>query len=508
MEFLEAVATTAGAFVRAWSFFLDPVFVGFMFGGLIIGIIVGILPGIGSLIGVAVFLPFVFFLTPREALPFMLGLMAVAFMGGSITTILLGVPGTSSNTPTLMDGFPMAKKGEAGRALGAAITASGMGSIYTAAFAILMVPLVIPLILWLTSAEMVFIILLGVTMIAVLSRGSMLKGLISGFLGLMVSLIGYHVVTGVTRFTFGSTYLYDGLSLTAVTLGVFAVPEMIKLMVTGGTIAQQAAKIKGMKGVWQGARDVFRHWRLNLRCSVIGYFVGVIPGVGSLVASWVAYGHAKQISKYPELFGTGIVDGVIAPESANDAKEGGALLTTLALGIPGSSIMVLLMGAFIMLGLVPGPEMLTKHLDLSLGMVLVIAVASVIGAVICFTLAPHLARVAYVPGRILVPLVLVIVFLGTFVAKGLLPDLFVVVIFGGLGLLMDRLGYNKPAFILGFVLGALFEKYLFISLMAWGDLFFLRPGSLGLLIVIVAFLAFDPIKNWFGRRSKRGDSKA
>ena len=508
MEFLETLATTAGAFLNAWSFFIDPVYVGFMFGGIIVGIIAGILPGVGSIVGVTLFLPFVFFLTPREAMPFIMGLYSVTFIGGAITTILLGIPGVIGNTATLMDGFPMAKKGEAGRALGVAIMSSGMGSLYTAAFAILMVPLVIPLILALTSAEMVFIILLGLTMIAVLSREDLLKGLISGFLGIWASLIGFHILTGVHRFTFGSLYLYDGLSVVAVTLGLFAVPEMIKLMVTGGTIAQQATKIKGMKEMWRGVRDVFRHWRLNLGCSVIGYIIGVIPGVGSAVASWISYGQAKQFSKHPELYGTGIVDGVIATESANDAREGGALLTTLALGIPGSTHYVLLLGAFIMLGIVPGPELLTTHLELSLSMMLTIAISSVIAAVICLTLAPQLAKIAYVPGRILAPVVLTVIFLGVFAYNQLFPDLFVVVIFGGIGFLLDRLGYNKPAFILGFILGTMFEKYLFISLQAWGDLFFLRPGSLGLLIAIVAFLAFDPIKNWFGRRSKRRDSKA
>ncbi len=508
MGFLEGLGAAGAAFINAWAFFLNPEFVAWMLGGLVLGLLLGIIPGIGAMVGVAIFLPFVFYLTPTQALPFIMGVFSVPCLAGSVTTILLGVPGVVANMATLQDGFPMAKKGEAGRALGAAVTASGMGSIYTAAFAILMVALIIPLVIMITSAEMVFLILLGLTMIAVLSRGSMLKGLISGFLGILVGLIGWHVITGVSRFTFDNLFLYDGLSIIPVGLGLFALPEMVNLIVRGGSIAQQAAEIKGMKQVWRGVKDVFHHWKLNLGCSLLGYTIGVLPGVGGSVASWVSYAQAKQFSKHPELFGTGIVEGVIAPESGNDAKEGGALLTTLALGIPGSSSLVLLLAALVMLGFAPGPQMLTEHLDLSLALVLVIAVASVIGAVICLTAAPYLAKVAYIPGRILVPLVLAIVFIGAFAYHQLFPDLIVLAVFGALGIFMQRFGYNRAALMLGYILGNLFEKYLFISLQAFGDLFFLRPGSLGLIVVIILFLSFDPLRGWWlRRRSRRGASK-
>jgi TctA family transporter len=476
----------------------------FLLGGMSVGLIIGIMPGIGSIVGLSVFLPFVFFLTPYQALPFMMGLVSVTFIGGSITTILLGIPGTTGNMPTLLDGFEMSKKGETGRAIGAAVTSSGMGSIYTAGFALLMVPLVIPLVMRITSADMVFFVLLGIMLIATLGRGSMLKGIISGLLGLVASLVGFHIVTGVTRFTFGIVYLYDGIPLVPVMLGLFALPAVMGLGVRGRSIAQEVTKIKGRQDTWQGVRDVFRHWKLNLRSSIIGYLIGIIPGVGASVSGWVAYGQAKLTSKHPELFGTGYVEGVIASESANDAKEGGALLTTLALGIPGSSIYVMFLGAFIMLGLVPGPRMLTENLELSLSLVIAIAFGSIIAALIALTAAPYLARVAYVPARLLVPLVLVVVFVGGFTSHRMFADLITIVIFGAIGLAMRKFGYNQPAFVLGFILGVLFEKYFFIALMAQGNLFFLRPIPLVIIAIILALFSFRPIKNRLQSLVKRG----
>lgn len=468
--------------------------------GVVVGLIFGIIPGIGPFLAMALFLPFAFAMRPEQALPFMVALSTVGFIGGSITAILLNIPGTGPNAATLIDGFPMSQKGEAGRALGAALMSSGLGGLVPVFLALAMVPLVVPMVMAIRSADMVFIILLGLSFIGVLATGSMIKGLISGGLGLLISFIGFQAITAVPRFTFDSLYLYDGIGLIPLALGLFALPEMITLAARGGAIAKTGVVIKGMHDVWQGAKDVFHHWTVWLRSTIIGYIIGIIPGVGAEAATFVAYGQAKQTSKHPERFGSGAIEGVIAPESANNAKEAGALLTTLALGIPGSAIMALLLGAFFMVGLVPGPEMITRHLDLSLTLLLVIAVSNIIAVAICFPLARHLARVAYVPGRILVPLVLVIALAGVFAYKELFNDLIVSLIFGALGLAMKRFSYNRPALFLGFVLGHLFEEYLFIALQAEGPLFFLRPISLTLIFIIIALFTFRPVKSWFWHR--------
>ncbi len=334
------------AFGQALQSFTEPGLWLFMTIGVIIGLILGIIPGIGGLIGMALFLPFVFAMSPVQALPLMVALSAVSYTGGSITAILVNIPGMDTNAATLIDGFPMSQKGEAGRALGAALVSSGLGGLATVFLALAMTPLVLPMVLAIRSADMVFIILMGIVFIAVLGRGSMVKGLISGGLGLVVSFIGLQVVTGAPRFTFDMVYLFDGIGLIPIVLGLFAVPEAIVFSARGGTMAPTGVVIKGMADVWEGAKDVFRHWGLWLRSTIVGYIIGIIPGVGATTATFIAYGQAKQTSKHPERFGTGIVEGVIAPESANNAKEAGSLLTTLALGIPGSAGMAILLGAF------------------------------------------------------------------------------------------------------------------------------------------------------------------
>ena len=468
--------------------------------GIAIGLVFGIIPGLTGMMAVAMLLPFVFVMKSEQALPLMLGLLAVQFQGGLITAILLNVPGTPPNAATMLDGFPMARRGEAGRAMGAGLTASAAGSIFAAVLTLAMIPLVIPLVMVLRTADMVFMILLGIAFVGVLSAGSMIKGLISGGVGLLISFIGYHATTAVQRFTFGSVYLYGGIPLLPLILGLFAVPEMMVIAREGGAIAKTEIAVKGMADVWRGVKDVVHHWKLCLRSVVIGFIAGVIPGLGPTPAAFIAYGQAKQTSKHPETFGAGNVEGVIAPETANNAVEAGALLTTLALGVPGSASMVLIMGAMVMLGLIPGPEMITKHLGLSLTLVYVILVAGAIGTAVCLPICPYLAKVAVIPSRILAPLVYVVVAVGVYAYSEQMADLIVTLIFAAVGLIMRRFGYNKPALLLGFILGGLFEKNFFIALSVGGPLFFLRAPSLIIIFVIIAVLVFEPIKNLFQRR--------
>lgn len=468
--------------------------------GMVIGLMFGIIPGISGMVACALILPFVFTMTPQQALPLMMTIMATQFMGGSISAILVNMPGTPQSAATLIEGFPMTQKGEAGRALGAAEVSSGLGNIITALVALAIVPLILPMVMAIRSADMVFIILLGITFIGALATGSMIKGLISGGLGLLIALIGFQHTTGISRFTFGSLYLYDGIPLIPLALGLFAVPEMIAVATRGGTIAKTQVVIKGMQDVWRGARDVLHHKWLVLRCDIIGFIAGIVPGVGASAATFIAYGHAKQSSKHPERFGTGTVEGVIAAESANNASEAGALLTTLALGIPGSGIMAIMLGAILMLGIAPGPEMLTLHLGLSLTLIWVIAVSGVIAATVCLFLAPHLSRIAFIPGRVLVPLVLVIALVGAFTFHELFNDIIVAFVFGGVGLIMRRYGYNRPALFLGYILGRLLEKYFFIALKTAGPLFFMRPISLSLIFLMIAVIAYGPVKNTIQRR--------
>ncbi|MDP2719122.1 MAG: tripartite tricarboxylate transporter permease, partial [Dehalococcoidia bacterium] len=284
--------------------------------GVVIGLIFGIIPGIGGLTAIAILLSLVWGMKPVLALSFLLALSAASSQGGSITAILLNVPGTGPNAATLLDGYPMAQQGKAGRALGAVLTASALGGLFGGLVLILLIPVVRPLVLAFGSPELFFLVLLGISFIAVLSGGSMIKGTAAGGLGIMLALIGYQVTTGMPRFTFGTLYLEDGISLIPLTLGLFAIPEAIDLALKGGAISSKDRAIVTIgSDLFEGVKDVFRHFWLFIRCSVIGTIMGIIPGVGAETATFVCYGHAKQTSKHPEQFGLGTVEGVIAPES-------------------------------------------------------------------------------------------------------------------------------------------------------------------------------------------------
>jgi putative tricarboxylic transport membrane protein len=471
--------------------------------GTIVGVILGVIPVIGGITGAALFLPFIFMMDPEVALPFLLAMMAVCYTGGAVPSILINIPGTAANAPTMLDGYPMTRKGEAGRALGAAFMSSCLGGIVTVPLALLMIPIIIPLVLALWSAEMFFLVVMGLSFLAILGSGGQIKGLIAGGLGILLSLVGYDTVTGIPRYTLGILGLFDGINLIAVLLGLFGLAEIIDLATKGQPITQTGKVQAGIRDLWEGAKDVFRHWWLWLRCSILGYVIGVIPGIGAGMATFTAYAHAKQTSKYPEEFGTGRVEGVIAPEAANNAKEAGSVLTTLAFGIPGSTEMVIILGAFWMVGIVPGPGLLTEHLELSLTMFLTIIVANLVGAAIVFVTVRYLVKLTTVHQRYLFCIILSIIFVGVFVNGEHILSIPIVIVFGILGFLMKRFNYPRPSLALGFVLGALFEHYLNLSLMTVGPLFFLRPISLIIIAITILVLAYGPIRSIIGRRKKR-----
>jgi putative tricarboxylic transport membrane protein len=476
--------------------------------GSIWGIVFGIVPGISVLTALAICLPFVFKMDAMSAMPLIVAIAATGFTGGSISSILLGIPGEAASAATILDGFPMNKKGEGARAIGAALMSSLLGGVAPVILALGMLFAVVPLVMNLTSAEMVFIILIGLAFLGVMGRGSMLKGLISGGIGLLLSCFGLATATGEPRFTFGNVFLYDGIHMIPVAMGLFAIPPMVELALQkgGDTLAQQGIVFKGMKQVWLGAKDVFHHKGLWLRSSLIGYIFGVIPGVGASGSVFVAYGQAKATSKHPELFGTGIVEGVIAPESCNNAKESGSLLTTMALGIPAHATGALELGAFMILGFKPGPTMIRDQLDIALTLLIAVAVANVIGAAICFPMAPTLAKLARVPGRILVPTVIALVMIGSYLNDGSIEDILVTLIFGAVGIIMWRFGFNAPALLLGFILGRLLEEYLFLSIQIGGPLFFLRPICIFLILCLVAFFVYGPLKRLIKRRPREVQS--
>ncbi|MDP2644654.1 MAG: tripartite tricarboxylate transporter permease [Desulfobacterales bacterium] len=471
--------------------------------GMIIGIIVGVLPAIGGVAGCALLLPFIYGMNPFHALPILVSLGAVSVTGGSITSILLNIPGDTPNAATLIDGYPMTRRGEAGRAIGAALTASGAGGFMGVALALVFVPVIVPVVLALHMAEMFFVVLVGISFVAILSKGGQIKGLISGGLGLLLSLVGFQTATGTARFTFDSAFLFEGLGIIPVVMGLFAGAEILELAVSEEAISQVEVAATPWRQMLQGAGDVYRHKWLWFRSSVIGYIVGVIPGIGSVGAMFMAYGQAKQTSKNQDLFGTGCVEGVIAPESANNASHGGSLLTTLAFGIPGSTQMAILLSAYLLVGIKPGPGLIIEHAELSFTMLWTSAIASLLAAGLCFLIAPYLIKVTYIHPNYLSATIAPLIFVSVFATGQTVLNIAVVVLFTLIGVVMSKLGFSRPAFILAFVLGEMLEDYFWLAVKLQGPFFFLRPISLIFIVFIIGILSFSPIKSVLDRRRER-----
>jgi TctA family transporter len=364
-----------------------------------------------------------------------------------------------------------------------------IGAIFGGVVLVLAVPLVRPLVLSLGAAGMFMMGMLGITFIATLSGGDMLKGLIAGGLGLLLAMAGLDSYTATPRYTFGLYYLWDGVPLVPVTIGLFAIPEVIDLAVKGGSIAQISSTKIG--GVVEGIKDTFRHWLLVIRCSAIGALVGIMPGMGSGVGQFLAYAHAVQSSKDKERFGKGAIEGVIGPGAANNSKEGGSLIPTVAFGVPGGLHSALLLGAFTILGLTPGLAMLRPEQNLSLtySLVWTIIIANFITVPLCFLFLKQLVYLTEVRGSILIPILLMLIYIGGFVTNTF-GDMVMVLLFGVLGWLMVTFGWLRPPLLIGLVLGDLVEKNLFIAVDAYGGFGWLtRPIVLVLLAITLAGIA-------------------
>jgi TctA family transporter len=444
-----------------------------------IGLLFGILPGLSGLTALAMLIPFIYGMDGMEGLAFLLTAHAVVYTGGSVTAILLGIPGSPPNAATVVDGVPLRNKGLGGMAVGAALCASAVGGVFGALVLLALLPVLQPVVMMFGPADTFLLSLMGLTFLAAVGTGSPAKGLFAGALGLFLSFIGDEPISGVPRYWFGSEYLLDGLRLVPVALGMFAVPELVALM-SGQALTRPESTLPGRQ-VLDGVASVFRHYGVTLRSSAIGALIGLIPGVGGETSPFVAYAAARQADRNPERFGTGVIEGVIAPEASNNAKEGGALVPTLAFGIPGSSGMALLLGAFLVLGLQPGPDFLKEHMDIGVGLIVVLAVANVLAALAMVALAPVLTRVLYVPRPFLVPGLLTLVVLGGYSTANDLADVVALFVAGILGVLLVRLGFNRAAFLLGFVLGPAVERYFQITLNIYGSDFLLRPVSLSLI---------------------------
>lgn len=466
--------------------------------GVFLGFWVGLLPGLGGSTTLALMLPFIYKMTPVEAFAFLLGMHSVVSTTGDITSVLFGVPGEGTSAATILDGHAMAKKGEAGRALGAALMSSLVGALVGAFALALAIPVVRPLVLTFGAPELFMLAVVGIAFISSLSgQGgrAMLRGFLAGLLGLLFAMVGQDPQAGVQRFTFSQLYLWGGLDLVPVLVGLFAIPELVDLAVRGTSIAGELPAGNLGRGAWEGVKDTFRHFWLTIRCSLVGTFIGILPGLGGGVAQWIAYGHSVQAARDSterEGFGKGDVRGVLGPGAANNSKEGGALIPTIAFGVPGSSAMAILLGAFYLQGIMPGPEMLDKYLTLTFSMVWTMVIANVITVAASLFLLNQLAKLTTVRGSLLIPLVLFLAFIGAYTSNNSLGDLIVFLCFGLLGYLMIRCGWPRSPLVLGFVLGKIAENNFYISTTRYGSAWLLRPVVM-ILVLVTAVVVVYPL---------------
>lgn len=468
--------------------------------GIVLGFVVGILPGIGSAGAVALMLPFIFSMSPVEAFAFLLGMYAVTATTGDITSILFGVPGEVVSTATIIDGHPMAKHGEAGRALGAALMSSLVGAIIGAFSLAAAIPIVTPLVLSFKSPEFFALALLGIAFLAALSGDNKLKGVLAGGLGLLLSTIGLDYQENIERYTFGLVNLWEGLGLIAAAVGLFAVPEIVELWIKGTSIAE--AQVGKLGGVWQGVKDTFIHLGVTFRCSMIGTFFGLVPGVSAALSQWVSYAHAVQSASDRSRFGKGDVRGVLGPGAANNSGIGAAMIPTVAFGVPGSATTAILLGAFIIQGLQPGPKMLTEHLSLTFSMVWLIVISNIITVSFCLLFLSQLAKITQIRGSLLIPSLFMLVFLAGYANTNSYFAMTITLAFGVIGVIMVENGWPRPPLVLGLVLGSLVERNLFISYEIYGLAFLLRPIVVVTFAIALSVLFLPSIQERMARRNE------
>ncbi len=487
MHYLEALAQTTQVLISTQ-------YIAMLFIGILVGAVVGFVPGLGGITGMSIMIPFIWDKNPVLIPPLLMGMMGILRTIDSIPAIMFAMPGTAAAQATVLDGYALAKQGEAGRALGAAFIASMIGGIIGSLALLLSVPIMRPLIMACGSPELFMLSLLGVAMVGVLSGRRPVKGIVAGILGMLLVTIGAAPGVASLRYTFNIPYLYNGIPLVITALGIYAIPEMVDVAIRGTSISNIP---RLTKGVGQGIRDAFHHMWIIVRCSVLGTYIGFLPGLGSLPANWIAYGHVVQTSRDRSKFGKGDIRGVIAPESANNAADGAAVIPTLLIGIPGSPTMALFLGVLMILGINPGPEMVTSHLSFVFLVVFSLALANVIGAGLCIIFSKPVSRITTMPIHLLMPFILMAVILASYQATCHWGDLIVLLLLSIFGYFMKMAEWPRPPLLIGFVLGEIAERYLWISITRYGAGWLLHP----FVVVIGAFTIFSFI--WGLRRQKK-----
>lgn len=428
-----------------------------IFAGVAGGILIGSLPGLTATMGVALLVPFTFGLPFNESIGMLLGIFSGSVYGGSISAILINTPGTPAAAATLLDGYPLSQKGEAGRALSMSVLASFVGGFTGALIMTFLSPQISQLALKFSAAEYFGLAIFGLSIIISVSGKSILKGVIVGFLGLLISTIGMDPVSGYPRFTFGSMNLFEGPAFIPTLIGLFAFAEIFKGVEQLSSTKQVVSKINS---VFPSITDIKRTWKDMAKSSVLGTFIGSIPGAGSDIAAFVGYSEAKRRSKTPEKFGTGQIEGVAAAESANNACSGGAMIPMLSLGVPGDAVTAILLGAFVIQGIQPGPMLYKEDLDVVYSVFSAMLVANIAMLIVGFLGVRFFARAITVRKSILLPAIFIMSIVGAYSMRNNMFDVWLALGFGVLGYFLQRYRFPVSPILLALILGPMAEANL------------------------------------------------
>ncbi|GAA1848619.1 tripartite tricarboxylate transporter permease [Brevibacterium marinum] len=488
----------------ALASFADPMMLLFLGVGVVVGIVIGVIPGLGGTGAVAVLVPFVFVLEPNQAIAMIIGAVAVVHTSDVVTSVALGIPGSAAASVFLLDGHEMAKKGQGGRALSMSFLSSMIGGLVGIVALTLVVPIAGPIVRTFGSPEIFALIVMGVFLTAMLSKGNMIKGLLISAFGLALGQIGVSPVSAEYRYTFGSDFLTDGIGLVAAALGIFGLAEIIDLVAKRGAVSDEKIALGG--GWAQGIKDIVRYKGDVLRGSAVGVGVGTLPGVGSTAGSWLAYGQAQAFAsrRKNSRFGSGDPRGVIAPSAASNGIESGALIPTLLFGVPGAAPFALLLGVLLIFGIQPGPRMITTDLDVVYFIVWAFAIAGVVGAAIAFGVARPLAKLSFISFPILAAALIPILFMSGFQEPLDLNVFYLMLVLGIIGWVCKITDIPRAPFLIAFVLAEPLERYYFLTVNAFpsGD-WLARPFVLVILLIIVGAIAIPMLRRL---RRKKGSS--
>jgi TctA family transporter len=459
--------------------------------GTALGFGFGLIPGIGGRVGLILVLPIAILFDPYPAAMFLFAMHSVVHTSTSIPAIAYGVPSTPADVATVIDGYPLAKMGRAGEALGASLSASAIGGVLGAIAFLIAIPVARPLVTSFGPPEFFLLALVALTVVASLSREGLLPGLVVAILGALVAMVGIDEKVGVPRFAFGSLELWDGLDLAALVCGIFVVPEMLTLRETADLETQRRAVSTRIADVFRGMFVTLRHMAVLLRSTLYGIVVGLMPAVGSSVSVWLSYGHAARTTKSEIPFGKGAVAGVIASEAANNSKEGGAMIPTLFFGIPGSSSMAIMMAVLSYVGVLAGPQLLDQHLALSLSLGVTVIVANILAIPAFFAVVPMIVRLSALRADVIALIAVATSVTAALISSPRLTTVIQLVLASALGIGLKLANWPRAPFVLGFVVSQMAEIAFYQTIRIWGWAGFLRPISLALLAVIVVWLGYS-----------------